>query len=58
MLSGEILNGPSLSVALLSQVPLETLELYRIMAAIATLANQLNENIDDEDDNILLGKMK
>lgn len=60
MLSGEILNGSSLTVALFSHVPLETLQLYRIMAAIATYASQQNKqnNIEDDDnENILLGNI-
>lgn len=59
MLSGEILNGPSLSVALLSYVPVETLEFYIIMAAIVSYTKQQENNIDEDDDdeNILLGKM-
>jgi hypothetical protein len=51
MLSGEILRRSPLSVALLP--PPSLIEFCRIMAAIATLANQ--QNIDDDDD-IYLGK--
>ena len=43
MLSGEILNGTALSVALLP--PPALLELCRTMTALAALANQ--QNIDD-----------
>lgn len=50
MLSGEILNGSALSVAILP--PPSYLELYQAMAAIVTLANQQN----NEDDEIFLGK--
>lgn len=50
MLSGEILARSPLSVALLP--PPSLLEVYKAMAAIATLANQ--QNIDDDD--IFLGK--
>lgn len=45
MLSGEILNGSALSVAVLP--PPSYLEFYQAMAAIVTLANQQN-NEDDE----------
>ena len=74
MLSGEILNGPSLSVALFSHVPLELIELYGIMATLASIASQQqqqqqssqqlppqqthNQNVDEEDGNILLGKKR
>lgn len=50
MLSGEILNGTALSVAILP--PPALLELCRTMTALAALANQ--QNIDDDD--IFLGK--
>uniref|UniRef100_A0A336L526 CSON003423 protein n=1 Tax=Culicoides sonorensis TaxID=179676 RepID=A0A336L526_CULSO len=46
MLSGEILNGSALSVAILPPTS-AYLELYQAMAAIVTLANQQN-NEDDE----------
>ena len=50
MLSGEILIRQPLSVALLP--PPSLIDFCRIMATIATLANQ--QNIDDDD--IYLGK--
>jgi hypothetical protein len=50
MLSGDILRRTPLSVAILP--PPSLIEFCRIMAAIATLANQ--QSIDDDDD-IYLG---
>lgn len=51
MLSGEILNGSALSVAILP--PPSYLEFYQAMAAIVTLANQQI----NEDDESFLGKV-
>lgn len=53
MLSGEILNGSALSVALFPSPPTTAfVEFVKTMAALAALTNQ--QNIDD-DDNVFLG---